>query len=165
MNSPSYADVIIDISHEQVDRPFQYRIPDALRGQIEPGTPVKVPFGKGDGTRLGFVISLSGTPEIDPGRIKEIFEIAKQERETDAVRIRLAAWMKERYGGTLIQSLKTVLNAMGGMDESTKELLRNLAGSMVAKTMEPAAGAALQAAQDMLEELKRLPEKDAGTLK
>ena len=63
------------------------------------------------------------------------------------------------------QSLKTVLNAMGGMDESTKELLRNLAGSMVAKTMESAAGAALQAAQDMLEELKRLPEKDAGTLK
>ena len=30
-----YANVIIDISHEKVDRPFQYRIPDALLGKIE----------------------------------------------------------------------------------------------------------------------------------
>jgi primosomal protein N' (replication factor Y) len=43
-----YADVIIDISHEKVDRPFQYRIPSRLLGQIEVGVCVTVPFGKGD---------------------------------------------------------------------------------------------------------------------
>ena len=26
-----YADVIVDISHEKLDRPFQYRVPDRLR--------------------------------------------------------------------------------------------------------------------------------------
>ena len=111
MNTACFADVIIDIAHEQVDRPFQYRIPDSLKGQIDTGTPVMVPFGKGNGTRLGFVVSLSPVPELDVSRIKEIAAVAKEERETDAVRIRLAAWMKDRYGGTLIQSLKTVLPA------------------------------------------------------
>ena len=111
MNTAPFADVIIDIAHEQVDRPFQYKIPEALTGRIEPGTPVTVPFGRGNGTRLGFVVALSDKPDIEPDRIKEIAGIAEEERETDAVRIRLAAWMKERYGGTLIQSLKTVLPA------------------------------------------------------
>ena len=31
-----YANVIVDISHEKVDRPFQYRIPDRLIGKVEP---------------------------------------------------------------------------------------------------------------------------------
>ena len=29
-----YADVIIDISHDKVDRPFQYRIPPELAGEV-----------------------------------------------------------------------------------------------------------------------------------
>ena len=32
-----YASIIVDISHEKVDRPFQYRIPSQLEGQIEVG--------------------------------------------------------------------------------------------------------------------------------
>ena len=46
--SREYANVIIDISHEKVDRPFQYRIPERLRGKVEVGTPVEIPFGKGN---------------------------------------------------------------------------------------------------------------------
>ena len=42
-----YADVIIDISHEKVDRDFQYRIPEELEPAIKPGVVVTVPFGKG----------------------------------------------------------------------------------------------------------------------
>ncbi|MBR1830634.1 MAG: DUF2974 domain-containing protein [Atopobiaceae bacterium] len=59
-----------------------------------------------------------------------------------------------------VQSMKTVLSAMGGMDDSTKDLLRSLAGNMVAKTMESAANAAFRAAQGVMEELKKLPEAD-----
>lgn len=32
-----YADIVIDISHESLDRPFQYRIPESLVGQVQPG--------------------------------------------------------------------------------------------------------------------------------
>ena len=48
-----FADIIIDISHEKVDKPFQYRIPGALKGQIEIGVRVRIPFGKGNGMRTG----------------------------------------------------------------------------------------------------------------
>ena len=30
-----YARIIIDISHEKVDRPFSYRIPERLSGKIQ----------------------------------------------------------------------------------------------------------------------------------
>ena len=48
-----YADVIIDISHEKVDRPFQYRIPEDMLEGLEVGMCVTVPFGKGNTLRRG----------------------------------------------------------------------------------------------------------------
>ena len=37
-----YANIIIDISHESVDKTFQYRIPDYLLGQVEAGQQVYI---------------------------------------------------------------------------------------------------------------------------
>ena len=42
--SLSFANIIIDISHEKVDRPFQYRIPERLLGKVDIGSCVSVPF-------------------------------------------------------------------------------------------------------------------------
>ena len=42
-----FANVIVDISHERVDRPFQYRVPERLQGAVRVGSPVSVPFGAG----------------------------------------------------------------------------------------------------------------------
>lgn len=53
---PRYADIIIDISHEAIDRPFQYRIPDELQEKIQIGSMVKIPFGRGNHLRTGYVI-------------------------------------------------------------------------------------------------------------
>ena len=50
-----YANIIIDISHEKVDKTFQYRIPDKLRNILEEGMCVQVPFGKGNRLRQGYV--------------------------------------------------------------------------------------------------------------
>ena len=49
--SAVYAAVIVDISHEKVDRPFQYRIPENLRGKVQIGTCVQIPFGAGNHIR------------------------------------------------------------------------------------------------------------------
>ena len=46
-----YADVIVDLSVKNVDRAFQYRIPEALIDRVTLGAQVSVPFGKGDGFR------------------------------------------------------------------------------------------------------------------
>ena len=41
-----FAGVIIDISIEQLDKKFQYIIPETMESDIEVGSRVKIPFGK-----------------------------------------------------------------------------------------------------------------------
>ncbi len=106
-----YADIVIDISHEALDRPFQYRIPEVLEGQIRPGVWVLVPFGRGNTSKKGFVLRTSENPEIDPDRIKELTEIVSDDNSSDQLRIALAVWMYQEYGGNLIQSLRVVMPA------------------------------------------------------
>ena len=64
-----YADIVIDISHESLDRPFQYRIPESLVGQVQPGMWVLVPFGRRNTQKKGFVLKLGTKANIDPDRI------------------------------------------------------------------------------------------------
>ena len=111
----SYADVIVDISIEKLDRSFQYKIPDGLTGKIRPGTCVMIPFGKGDRQIKGYCIGISDEPKIDPGLIKEIKQIAQGDAGGEARSIELAAWIRENYGSTMIQALKTVLPVRGAV--------------------------------------------------
>ena len=109
MTSCAYANIIIDISHEKVDRLFQYRIPDRLKDRIEIGCPVEVPFGKGNTLRKGYVLELTDEANWDPDKIKEIVGVPKDNLSAEDISIKLAAWMKRYYGSTMIAALKTVL--------------------------------------------------------
>lgn len=109
MEQGRYADVIIDISHEKVDRPFQYRIPDELLGRLEIGMCVQIPFGAGNKLRTGYVIGITDQNEFPEERIKSLCGVVTQQVSAQADAIRLAAWMRETYGSTMIAALKTVL--------------------------------------------------------
>ena len=104
-----FAQVIIDITHEKVDRPFQYRIPQRLRETLTVGCQVEVPFGRGNHIRRGFVVEVSDRAEIDREKIKEIAGILEGSVSAESQLIQVAWWMKERYGSTMNQALKTVL--------------------------------------------------------
>ena len=106
-----YADVIVDISHESVDRPFTYRIPEALKGKLKTGMSVLVPFGKGDSRRQGYIIAFRDSISFDESKAKEIERIAGDDTAVDAVMVRLAGWIRAQYGSTMIAALKTVLPA------------------------------------------------------
>ncbi len=117
-----YADVIIDIVHEKVDRPFQYRIPQSMTGHLEIGTGVSVPFGKGNTLRKGYVTRISDQPEYDPAKLKTIHSMELGGVTSEDRLVRLAAWMRRQYGGTMIQALKTVLapqKAVKKLEEKT----------------------------------------------
>lgn len=107
--SPKYADIIIDISHEAIDRPFQYKIPDELIDSVGIGTQVMVPFGRYNSRRTGYVIALTETPSYDESRIKVIEAVTDKGLQIEGKLIRLAAWMHETYGSTMINALKTVM--------------------------------------------------------
>ena len=107
--SDLYADIIVDISHENLDHTFQYRIPGKLTDRVAIGSRVLIPFGKGNRQIAGFVLDISGTPAFDPDRIKNIISVLGDDALVEQKLIMLAYWMKERYGSTMNRALSTVL--------------------------------------------------------
>ena len=104
-----YADIIIDITHEKLDKVFQYSIPSELEGVLQIGMEVVVPFGKGNKETRGYVTGFSDKAGYDETKIKPVLRTAKDSMAIEAKLVALAAWMKEHYGGTMIQALKTVI--------------------------------------------------------
>ena len=104
-----YADIIVDISHEQLDRTFQYAVPEEMEQDIDVGVLVNVPFGRGNRTITGYVIELSNEPKLDIDKIKYIDSIVPDKVKAVSRMIKLAAWLKHNYGSTMNQALKTVI--------------------------------------------------------
>ncbi len=104
-----YADIIVDITHEKLDKIFQYLIPKEMEGRLQTGMEVLIPFGRANRETKGYVIGFSEKCNYDPEKIKEITQIIQNHIAIEAKLVALAAWMKEHYGGTMIQALKTVL--------------------------------------------------------
>ena len=92
-----------------MDRPFQYRVPAEFAGRIEVGVCVRVPFGKGGGTRKGYVVGLSDIPEIEESRIKDILGPEGGVPGAHSRLIALASRIRSVYACTMAQALKTVL--------------------------------------------------------
>lgn len=106
---PEYANIAIDISHEKLDKIFQYRIPEALRTDLAVGMRVSVPFGAGNRVTAGYVVGLTEEASYDPEKIKEIKGLVPGSIPIESQLIALADWMRENYGGTMNHALKTVL--------------------------------------------------------
>ena len=121
-----FAYVIEDIQHEKLDKIFQYRIPEELELKLRPGMEVVVPFGKGNRQIKGYVTGFSEKCEYDLSKVKSILSISEKGMEIETRLIALAAWMKEHYGGTMIQSLKTVLPIRQKENAKVKKHLRLL---------------------------------------
>ncbi len=116
----NYAGVIVDISLEKLDRVFDYKVPAHLEEAIHPGTPVWIPFGMGNRRIRGFVISLSDTCHYEECKMKEILGICEGGVPVEGQMIELAAWIRERYGGTMNQAMKTVIPVKNKVREQTK---------------------------------------------
>ena len=105
----TYADIIVDISHEKLDKSFQYLVPEKLKDEIQVGMVVSIPFGRGNHVRKGYVVGISDEPKVKGIQLKSVVGIENDQETTESRLIALAGWMKENYGSTMIQALKTVL--------------------------------------------------------
>lgn len=104
-----YANIIINISHEALDRVFGYKVPFSLVSKIHVGQKVVVPFGRGNKEQTGYVVGLSNTIDYDESKVKEILRIEEDGVGVESKMLSLAYWIRENYGSTMIQALKTVL--------------------------------------------------------
>ena len=125
MQNNKYADVVIDITNENVDRPFTYAVPESLRDSARPGMPVLVPFGNGGRTKTGYIIALKEETELDPARVKEILGPAGGAVTAETTLIELAVWMHEHYGCMLNQALRTVMPVRNRVAVRKSRLIRS----------------------------------------
>ena len=109
MSYQSYADIIIDISHEDLDKTYQYAIPPELSEQAVIGALVVVPFGKGNRQINGYIVDRSNSPKLKEELIKTIATVVTDAPMIDSHLIYLAYWIKETFGGTMNDALKTVI--------------------------------------------------------
>ena len=112
-----FANIIVDISLEKLDRTFQYRVPEELQGILKEGMQVRIPFGNGGRTLTGYVLELTDTCEWDEKKLKPILGLAEKGIRLEGQLIALAAWMRRTYGSTMNQALKTVLPVKKSVQE------------------------------------------------
>ena len=158
-----YAEVIIDIAYNKLDRPFTYRVPGRMQKVLQPGSLVMVPFGPHNGIRKGYVIALKEECGLPPEKIKEIAELpvsdsGYSEDEDGATAIALAAWMKNRYGSTMASALKTVLTSRKpGKPVRTREIELKLSREDALKQLEVYTRKHQVARERLLRELLEVP--------
>lgn len=119
-----FANIIVDISLEKLDRTFQYRVPEELQGILNEGMQVRIPFGNGGRTLTGYVLELTDTCEWDEKKLKPILGLAEKGIRLEGQLIALAAWMRRTYGSTMNQALKTVLPVKKSVQEKISRKVR-----------------------------------------
>ena len=120
----TYANIIVDISLDKLDKTFQYAIPPELQEQIHPGVQVDIPFGKR--TLTGYVVEVTEEPEFDVDKIRPLIGIHEGSVPMESQLIEMAAWIRKNYGSTMNQALKTVLpikNQTRHVEHKTVKLL------------------------------------------
>ena len=116
-----YADIIIDISHERLDKTFEYIVPTELENQVTEGVQVVIPFGQGNRAITGYVVGLHNKPEFDVTKLKPIARVLKDSIAIESQLISLAAFLKKNYGSTMNQALKTVIPIKKKENEKLKK--------------------------------------------
>lgn len=157
MINGNFANVIIDVSCEKLDHPFSYIIPDELKNEINVGDCVEVPFGAGDTMKKAFVISISHQSEYPPEKMKAVSKKSEELMGVSDDAIRLARWMKETYGSTMIACLKTVLPAKKIVKMKEKKKIVRSAGveeiyDLYAKAMKKKQGARMRVLYELTRE-------------
>ena len=107
-----YAEVVVGISIDKLDKTFCYRIPEGF-GSPDTliGTEVIVPFGKGNRETKAFVVEVKEDTDIDKSLIKDILRKSETGVQIEGKLIKLAYWLKSNYCGTVNEALRSVLQA------------------------------------------------------
>ena len=104
-----YADIIVDISHEKLDKVFQFRIPEQLQNELKVGMVAEFPFGAGNRLTKGYVVGIGTECDYDKNKIKSLTGIRKKDMGVESEFILLAEYISKNYGSTMLQALKTVV--------------------------------------------------------
>lgn len=103
------ANVVVDVAAKQVDKGFDYLIPEQWRGVIEPGMRVVVPFGPRQ--LQGFVLELKDESDFDMDKLKEIIEPMDLTPVLNPEMLDLGHWLTNEVLCTKISAFQAMLPA------------------------------------------------------
>ncbi|HYN17653.1 MAG TPA: primosome assembly protein PriA, partial [Actinomycetes bacterium] len=94
--------VLVDVPLFHLDRPFTYRVPEALAGQVHLGSRVKVPFGgrrRVDGWVVGRAAEL-------PPDARDLIRVVSPIPSFGPGELELFRWVADRYAGAVVDTLR-----------------------------------------------------------
>lgn len=115
-----YVKVILNTKTLDLNRTFDYKVPQHLKQKVVLGSRVFVPFGRGNSKRDAFVIDIIKSSKY---ATKEILEVLTGELLSES-RIRLAKIMSKRYFCNLSSAIKLMLNP--GNRKSSDSIMKKL---------------------------------------
>ena len=99
--------VAVSAAPYAIDKPYDYLVPEAMMETAVPGVRVMVPFGRGNRSAEGMVLT-RGTG-VRTKKLKPLTAVLDREPVLDRAGIELALWMRQRYFCTLFEAVKTIL--------------------------------------------------------
>ena len=99
------AEVIIDNNSKELNRTFDYNVPEEMKEEIKIGSRILVPFGNMKKLEEGFVISFKEKSEY---KTKDIAKIGGNSTLNEK-KVELAKWIAKRYFCNLSESIKLML--------------------------------------------------------
>ncbi len=113
------AKVILNNKEQNIDKSFDYRVPDFLAEKAVIGMRVKVPFGFHNNLVEGIIIDLPGKSEFE--NLKEIKNLIGTEPVCSPEILKLCLWISEKYFCSLYQAIKltTPPGLASGVSEKT----------------------------------------------
>ncbi|MSN99914.1 primosomal protein N' [Bacillus paralicheniformis] len=103
----NFAEVIVDVTTKNIDRPFDYRIPDKFKGMIKKGMRVIVPFGARK--IQGFVTGVKESSELAGRSVKDIEDILDLTPVLTEELLELSDWLTEKTLSFKITALQAML--------------------------------------------------------
>jgi primosomal protein N' (replication factor Y) (superfamily II helicase) len=97
--------VLVDVPLLHLDRPFTYRVPEALAGQVHLGSRVKVPFGgrrRVDGWVVGRTADL-------PDDARDLLRVVSPIPSFGPTELDLFRWVADRYAGGVVDTLRLAI--------------------------------------------------------
>lgn len=120
-----YINIVVENKTNKIDTYFSYK---TREDDVRVGDKVLVPFGIKNAVKEGFVFEVSDTSEYDPGKVKDVISIVKEESVTEEI-IKTVLWMKGRYGIRLYDGVKCFTQPGKPPKEGkAKEPYKNAAG-------------------------------------
>ncbi|MGN7374993.1 primosomal protein N' [Bacillus halotolerans] len=105
----NFAEVIVDVSTKNIDRPFDYKIPDHLKGMIKTGMRVIVPFGPRK--IQGFVTAVKDTSDLSGKSVKEVEDLLDLTPVLTEELMHLSSWLSDKTLSFKITALQAMLPA------------------------------------------------------